>query len=132
VYFRKENGNITGNKIEDRISFVRKFSILKFMMQRAILLFNLLTQMGDLSGPFDKLFQLYLRKKFETLRIPGNRTPSSVLKFKSSNSLTNGAISSTHFGTSFPKFQHPKQNQFLFAQNQESNRVYRHLRVIYH
>jgi hypothetical protein len=33
VYFRKENGNITGNKIEDRISFVRKFSILKFMMQ---------------------------------------------------------------------------------------------------
>jgi hypothetical protein len=53
----------------------------------------------------DKLFQLYLRKnQFETLRIPGNRTPSSVLKFKSSNSLTNGAISSSPiFGTSFPE-----------------------------
>jgi hypothetical protein len=27
VYFRKENGNITGNKIEDRISLVKFFNI---------------------------------------------------------------------------------------------------------
>jgi hypothetical protein len=65
--------------------------------------------MGDLQPP-DKLFQLYLRKnQFETLRIPGNRTPSSVLKFKSSNSLTNGAISSSPFlALLFRKKSNPK------------------------
>ncbi|MGO4905792.1 Crp/Fnr family transcriptional regulator [Flavobacterium sp. W20_MBD1_R3] len=60
-------GNITGNKIEDRISFVRKFFNIEVHDARGeqFLLFNLLTQkdVGDLSGATRQTISTILKKK---------------------------------------------------------------------
>jgi CRP-like cAMP-binding protein len=63
----KKMGNITGNKIEDRISFVRKFFNIEVhdASGEQFLLFNLLTQkdVGDLSGATRQTISTILKKK---------------------------------------------------------------------
>lgn len=63
----KKMGNITGNKIEDRISFVRKFFNIEVhdASGEQFLLFDLLTQkdVGDLSGATRQTISTILKKK---------------------------------------------------------------------
>jgi hypothetical protein len=100
---------ITGNKIEDRISFVIHFFNIEVhdASGEEFLLYKLFTQkdLSDRSGATRHTILAILKKnQFVALRIPENRTPFSLLKFKSSISLTKGAISSSPiFGTSFPE-----------------------------
>ncbi len=63
----KKMGNITGNKIEDRISFVRKFFNIEVhdASGEQFLLFDLLTQkdVGDLSGATRQTISIIPKKK---------------------------------------------------------------------
>jgi CRP-like cAMP-binding protein len=63
----KKMGNITGNKIEGRISFIRKFFNIAVhdASGEQFLLFNLLTQkdVGDLSGATRQTISTILKKK---------------------------------------------------------------------